>query len=96
MYSKPTFLVLYTTILCIAQDKSAVPTKPNFSGSWKLVVEKSAFNGPRNALVYNNSLLVIDHNDPELKILRKLIESCIIQAASQIRNGMATLLLSRN
>jgi hypothetical protein len=54
-----------TLVLALGTSAWAQGAKPNFSGTWNLDTAKSDF-GPMPAL--DSMVLVVEHNDPELKI----------------------------
>lgn len=57
--------------LCLApvsflgQQPDAPPVRPNFSGRWRMVKEKSAFNGFK---VPDAVIRVVDHHDPMINL----------------------------
>lgn len=70
-------LPLLFITLCLAQgskESFSRLSKPNFSGNWVLDMNESYFDGPKSDLIYDSLTLIISHQDPELKITRKLVK----------------------
>jgi hypothetical protein len=63
--------------LCLAQggkESLGRLSKPNFSGTWMLDLKESDFDGRKSDLIYDSLTLIISHQDPELKITRKIVK----------------------
>lgn len=68
-------LSLLLVTLCLAQGggkRLGRLSKPNFSGTWVLDINESDLDGPKSNLIYDSLTLIISHQDPELKITRKI------------------------
>jgi hypothetical protein len=64
-------MVVYS--FCVAQGlKTTQTTTVNLTGTWTLDFKASDFGGGKTYLIYDSLTLLINHNDPVLKITRKM------------------------
>src|SRR2546422_11597550 len=71
------YLLIFLFICCLgassARAQTSVPQSPvNLTGTWTLDFKASDFGGNKAYLVYDSLTLLISHNDPVLKITRKI------------------------
>jgi len=64
------FLLVPLLLACLspalsAQTPDAPPVRPNFSGRWRMVKEKSEFNGFK---VPDTVIRIVDHHDPMINL----------------------------
>src|SRR5437667_10905337 len=58
---------------CVAQGVKTTHTSTvNLTGTWSLDFKASDFGGAKTYLIYDSLTLLINHNDPVLKITRKM------------------------
>jgi hypothetical protein len=76
MRTRLCFLILIVACsLCVAQDvkqTSAPTTIVNLTGTWTLDFKASNFGDAKPHLIYDSLTLLIDHNDPVLRITWKM------------------------
>lgn len=67
----PLFIVV--SCFCVAQGVKTTHTSTvNLTGTWSLDFKTSDFGGAKADLMYDSLTLLINHNDPVLKITRKM------------------------
>ena len=67
--------LFFSMILCLAQGgKTEVtsPERPDLSGTWSLDFSASDFGVPKDEVPYDKLTLIISHNEPELRITRRV------------------------
>jgi hypothetical protein len=69
----PLFIIACSA--CVGQGvKTSAPASAavNLTGTWTLDFNSSDFGGPKTDLIYDSLTLIISHNDPVLKITRRI------------------------
>ena len=65
-------LLIVTVLVPVQIGKASVTKKANLTGSWKLDMDASSFTLSKRDLVFDGIVLEIDHQDPQLKMTRKI------------------------
>ena len=65
-------LLIVTVLVPVQIGRASVTKKPNLTGNWKLDMDASSFTLSKRDLVFDGIVLEIDHQEPELKIMRKV------------------------